>query len=58
MQNFGSLACLDVAEKFVLGGGGGLQVTTMSNLNPSCIELKLGFGFYNCFLMQQKPKRT
>ena len=27
--------------------GDGLAVTTMSSLNPSCIELKLGLGFDN-----------
>ena len=40
MQNFSSLAGLEVAEKFVLGGwGGGEHVTTMSNSNASCLEL-------------------
>ena len=39
------LAGLEVAEKF-LGGGVG-QVTTMSNLNLSCIELELGLGCDN-----------
>ena len=28
-------------------GGGGFQVTTVSNLNPSCIELESGLGFDN-----------
>ena len=27
---------------------GGLVVITVSNLNPSCIELELGLGFDNC----------
>ena len=37
-----------MAQKFVLGcGGGGFQVSTMSNLNPSCIELDLGLGLDN-----------
>ena len=32
----------------VCGSGvGGFQVTTVSNLNPSCIELELGLGFDN-----------
>ena len=36
----------------VCGSGGGvvwcgLAVSTMSNLNPSCIELELGLGFDN-----------
>ena len=43
MLNFSSLARLEVTEKFVGGGGGvgwgGFQVSTMSNLNPSCIQL-------------------
>ena len=28
----------------------GLAVSTMSNFNPSCIELELGLGFDNCWL--------
>ena len=39
------LAGLEVAEKF-LGGWVG-QVTTMSNLNLSCIELELRLGCDN-----------
>ena len=39
MPNFSFLACLEVAEKFVVGGVGGFQVATMSNLNPSYLEL-------------------
>ena len=49
MPNFSFLACLEVAEKFVVevpeiisGGSRDYmvdQVTTVSNLNPSCIEL-------------------
>ena len=38
MPNFSFLACLEVAEKFV-GGGGVEHVATMSNLNPSYLEL-------------------
>ena len=34
VPNFRSLAGLEVAEKFVLVGGGGLKGTTMSNLIP------------------------
>ena len=51
MPNFSFLACLEAAEKFVVGsvGWGGLQVTTMSNPNPSCIELELGSGFDKIF---------
>ena len=33
--------------KVCVGVGGGFRVSTMSNLNPSCIELELGFGFDN-----------
>ena len=34
MRNFSFLACLEVAEKFVVGGGGRVgHVATMSNLN-------------------------
>ena len=32
-----------------MGGWGELAVTTMSNLNPSCIELELGLGYDNHF---------
>ena len=44
MPNFSFLACLEVAEKFVVGGwvGGGWGVdhlATVSNLNPSYVEL-------------------
>ena len=40
MSNFSSLADLEVAEKFV--GGGGLEhVTTMSNSNASCFRVVL-----------------
>ena len=44
IPNFSFLACLEVAEKFV-GGGWGVggwnveHVATMSNLNPSYLEL-------------------
>ena len=31
MPNFSSLARLEVTEKFVCGGWGGFQVSTMSN---------------------------
>ena len=48
VPNFSFLDCIEVAEKF---GGGvgwcGFQVTTVSNLNPSCIELESGLGFDN-----------
>ena len=48
MPNFCFLACLEVVEKFVVVvWGGGFQVSTMSNLNRSCIELELGLGFDN-----------
>ena len=39
MPNFSFLACLEVAEKFVGGGGWVEHVATMSNLNPSYLEL-------------------
>ena len=42
VPNFSFLACLEVAEKFVCGVGwcGGVgHVATMSNLNPSYVEL-------------------
>ena len=46
MPNFSSLACLEVAEKFVVGwgsgGAGGVEhVTTMSNSNASCFRVEL-----------------
>ena len=40
MPNFSFLACLEVAEKFVGGWGWGVEhMATMSNLNPSYLEL-------------------
>ena len=40
MPNFSFLACLKVAEKFVVVGAvGGLVVAAMSNLNHSYVEL-------------------
>ena len=41
MQNFTSLAGLEVTGKFVGGGWGGFQVATMSNLHPSCSYFEL-----------------
>ena len=42
MPNLSSLACLEVAEKFVGGGGvGGFQVATMSNSKTSCFRVTL-----------------
>ena len=43
MPNFSSLAGLEVAEKFVLGGGvGGVEhVTTVSNFKASCFRVAL-----------------
>ena len=57
IPNFSSLACLEVAEKFVvvvgwLGGVVG-HLATVSNLNPRCVALslvELGLGFDNIFL--------
>ena len=34
-----------MSRSVVVGGVGGLAVTTLSNLNSSCIELELGLGF-------------
>ena len=56
VQNFDSLAGLEVAWKF---GVGGVQVSLVFNLNPSCIVLELCFGFDNkCFLMGKKYKQN
>ena len=42
MPNFSSLARLEVGEKFVLGGVGGVEhVTTMSNSNASWFRVEL-----------------
>ena len=41
VPNFSFLACLEVAEKLVLGVGGVEHVASMSNLNPSYVELLL-----------------
>ena len=43
VQNFSSLAGLEVAGKFVVVvvGWGGVQVTTMSNPNASCFRVVL-----------------
>ena len=42
MPNFSSLAGLEVGEKFVGGGVGGVEhVTTMSNSNASCFRVEL-----------------
>ena len=47
MPNFSSLAGLEVAEKFVVGGWvgwggwGGVHVTTMSNSNATCFRIEL-----------------
>ena len=50
MPNFSSLAGLEVAEKFVVVGWGGVgwveHVTTMSNSNASCFRVGLSYvGF-------------
>ena len=41
MQNFSFLECLEVAGKFMGGGGGGGvdHEATLSNLNPSYVDL-------------------
>ena len=44
VPNFSSLAGLEVAEKFVVGGWGGWwveHVTTVSNSNASCFRVGL-----------------
>ena len=44
MQNFSSLAGLEVVEKFVVGGWGGWggeHLTTVSNSNASCFRVAL-----------------
>ena len=41
VQNFSSLAGLEVAGKFVVGWWGGVHVTTMSNSNVSYIRVAL-----------------
>ena len=42
VPNFSSLAGLEVAEKFVRGGVGGVEhVTTVYNSNASCFRVKL-----------------
>ena len=48
--NFSFLACLEVNEKFVVGGGWVEHVATVFNFNPSYLELlqvELGLGFDN-----------
>ena len=44
VPNFSFLACLEVSEKFVVGWCW-FHVSTMSNLNPSKIEMELGLAF-------------
>ena len=49
MQNFSSLAGLEVAEKFVWGVGGGLH--SNFHVKPNCyVELCWGWGFDNIFM--------
>ena len=55
-QKFSFLACLEVAEIFFcgVGWGGRLQVATMCNLIPSCLEFslfELGLGLDKMFFM-------
>ena len=54
VPNFSFLTCLEVSEKFVVGWCW-FHVSTMSNLNPSKIELELGLGFDNCSLLIHIP---
>ena len=49
MPNFSSLAGLEVAEKFMVGGGG-FQVATVSTSNPSSFRdalSRVALGFDN-----------
>ena len=39
MPNFSSLAGLEVTEKFMVGGGGGFHVSTMSNPTKLLLQL-------------------
>ena len=41
IPNFNFLPGLEVAEKFMVGWGGGFQVATVSNLNASCFRVAL-----------------
>ena len=49
MPNFNILAGLEITKQFMVVWFG--QVTAMSNLNLSCIELESGFGFDNNTLL-------
>ena len=52
MPNFSFLAGLEVVYKFVVVGGVvWMALSTVSNLNPSCIELELGLGFDDIILL-------
>ena len=57
VQNFSSLAGLEVAEKFVVVGGWVVEhLTTMSNSNASCFRVELSWvalGFDNNLLHDQ-----
>ena len=61
LPNFSSLAGLEVAEKFVVGGWGGLEhVTTMSNSNASYfrdalswVELPWVLTIFETFLIEK-----
>ena len=48
MPNFSFLACLEGVYKFVVVW---MALSTVSNLNPSCIELELGLGFDDIILL-------
>ena len=52
MPNFSFLAFLEVAKKFVRGGGGvgGVHVTTMSNSYASCFRVVLS-GVELCWVL-------
>ena len=58
MPNFSSLAGLEVAEKFVVVGWGGVEhVTTVSNSNTSCFRVELSWVL-TIFHQQYKHMET
>ena len=52
MSDFSFLACLEGVYKFVVVGVVvWMALSTVSNLNPNCIELELGLGFEDIILL-------
>ena len=51
MPNFSSLACQEVAEKFVWGGGGGFARSFLCKTQPlCCVEVRVRVGVLTiCF---------